>query len=307
MGEFTINTEGLPFNLRYTLESGQSFRWNAKGEWWYGVVGPGVVRVKQEGTSLVCASSSDALGTQAVYRYLGLEEDLERVLASIMKDERITQALQRFYGLRLMKQDVWECLLSFALAQNSNIPRIRGMVSNLCRELGETVEFEGEKYSLFPTPESVASATASQLASCGLGYRARYVTSIGDAVHTGLRNLDELRLHDYARAKELLLEELPGGKMMIGIGPKVADCVLLFSCDKDSAFPIDVWIAKVLAGYYPQLFSAELRERLQSVVSGRTSLSGATYDELSTAVREYFGRYAGYAQQYLFHSERNQG
>ncbi|MGD0637537.1 MAG: DNA glycosylase [Nitrososphaerales archaeon] len=304
MGEFTINTEGVPFNLRYTLESGQSFRWQEKGEWWVGVMSGGVVKLKQEGAALVCVTSSDALNSHAVYDYLGLGSDLERILASIMKDGTITEAVQKFYGLRLMKQEVWECLVSFAIATNSNIPRIRGMVSNLCDRLGDRVEFEGTVHSLFPTADRVAQAELPDLVACGLGYRAKFVKSIAESVSLGRVNLDELRLHDYAKARELLIEDLPGRKTLMGIGPKVADCVLLFSCDKDSAFPIDVWIARVLDGYYPHLFDGDLKERLASTVSGKTSLSLATYDRLSASARAYFGVFAGYAQQYLFHYER---
>lgn len=304
MGEFTINTAGIPFDLRYTLQSGQAFRWEQRGDWWYCVVGPGVVRIKQEGASLVCASSSDALSSRAVYHYLGLEDDLERILASIMKDERMTEAVQALYGLRVMKQEVWECLLSFAIATNSNIPRIGRMIGNLSRQLGERIDFEGESYHLFPTAERVALAQVSDLIACGLGYRARFVRGIAQAVHGGKVNLEELRLHDYARARELLMEEILGRKKLAGIGPKVADCVLLFSCEKLSAFPIDVWIARSLAGYYPHLFEDDLREKLKAAVFGRAGLSPRTYDRLSERVRAYFGEYAGYAQQYLFHYER---
>jgi N-glycosylase/DNA lyase len=304
MGQFTINTEGVPFNLRYTLDSGQAFRWSEKGEWWYGVLGTGVVKLKQEGAALVCVSSSDALNSHVLFNYLGLEEDLEHILSSIMKDGNITEAVQTFYGLRLIKQDIWECLLSFAIATNSNIPRIRGMISNLCQRLGEPVEFEGARYSLFPSPERVAEAGLTDLVECGLGYRARFVKGIAEAVRDGRRNLDELRLHDYSQARELLMEELLGKKTLMGIGPKVADCVLLFSCNKDSAFPIDVWIARVLARSYPHLFDDSLKEKLASKVSGKTSLSEATYDRLAACARAYFGEFAGYAQQYLFHHER---
>jgi N-glycosylase/DNA lyase len=304
MGQFTINTEGVPFNLRYTLDSGQAFRWSEKGEWWYGVLGDGVIKLKQEGPALVCVSSSDALNSRRVFNYLGLEDDLQGILSSIMKDGNITEAVQTFYGLRIMKQDVWECLLSFAIATNSNIPRIRGMISNLCERYGEPVEFEGARYRLFPGPERVAQAGLDDLVGCGLGYRARFVKGIAEAVSGGRRNLDELRLHDYSKARELLMEEILGKKTLMGIGPKVADCVLLFSCDKDSAFPIDVWIARVLARSYPHLFDDDLKERLASKVSGKTSLSEATYERLAASARYYVGEYAGYAQQYLFHHER---
>jgi N-glycosylase/DNA lyase len=178
------------------------------------------------------------------------------------------------------------------------------MVSSLCDRFGDAVEFEGAKYSLFPSPERLAEAGLPDLVACGLGYRARFVKSIAESVSLGKVNLDELRLHDYAEARELLIEDLPERKTLMGIGPKVADCVLLFSCGKDSAFPIDVWIARVLDGYYPHLFDGDLKERLASTVSGKTSLSLATYGRLSASARAYFGEFAGYAQQYLFHYER---
>ena len=304
MAEFTINTEGLPFNLRYTLDSGQAFRWTEKGDSWFGVLGNGVVRVRQEGASLVCSSNTSSLDTQALFHYFGLDENLERILASIMKDSRITQAAQTFFGLRVMKQDLWECLLSFAIATNSNIPRIKGMISNVCQRFGEETEFEGARFWLFPRPEVLAESTVSDLAACGLGYRSRFVKAISEEVSAGHLDLEGLRLHDYTRAKELLMEEVMGKKTLMGIGPKVADCVLLFSCDKSSSFPIDVWMAKVLARDYPRLFDPDLAARLLSKVNGQASLSELTYERVASAARSYFGDYAGYAQQYLFHHER---
>ena len=304
MGDFTINTEGAPFNLPYTLDSGQAFRWWERGNFWYGVVLGGVVKVRQEGPSLLCSTSSPTLDADALHHYFGLDDDLEFILAAIMKDRTITQAVQTFFGLRVMKQEVWECLLSFAIATNSNIPRIRGMVSNLCQRFGEQTKFEGETYSLFPSPVVLAAASLSELESCGLGYRARFVKAISETVNGGNINLEELRLHDYSRAKEILTGEALGKKTLMGIGPKVADCVLLFSCNKASAFPIDVWMARVLARDYPRLFDKDLTDKLVSKVNGQTSLSELTYERLASAARAYFGEYAGYAQQYLFHYER---
>jgi N-glycosylase/DNA lyase len=265
----------------------------------------GVLKVRQEGSSsLLCSTSSEDLDAQAIFEYFGLDENLERILASIMRDSTVTHAVQTYYGLRVMKQDVWECLLSFAIATNSNIPRIKGMISNLCQRFGDPMEFQGETYHLFPTADSLARVSVADLTACGLGYRARFVKAISEAVSSGRMNLDELRLQDYERGKELLAGEVLGRKTLMGIGPKVADCVLLFSCDKKSAFPIDVWMAKVLSREYPRLFDPELVTRLASKVSGQTSLSEVSYERLASAARAYFGQYAGYAQQYLFHYER---
>jgi N-glycosylase/DNA lyase len=225
-------------------------------------------------------------------------------MASIMKDDAMTDAFQRFRGLRLMRQDIWECLLSFVLSTNTNIPRIKKMISNLCEKFGEPINAGDLTYRLFPTPERLSRASMEELNECGLGYRAKFVRDISWTVDSGSVNLDELRLHDYPRAREILLERVLDKKTFLGIGRKVADCVLLFSCDKDESFPIDVWIARALANLYPHLLSEELVERLDSKLSGRSSLSDKSYDEIASSARNYFGAYAGYAQQYLFHYVR---
>jgi N-glycosylase/DNA lyase len=221
-----------------------------------------------------------------------------------MKDEHMTEAIQRYYGLRLIHQDAWECLVSFVIATNTNIPRIKLMISNLCERFGEKAGFEGSQYALFPGPHSLAYASHEELTACGLGYRARFVKSVAQKVNSGEVDLEELKILDYERAREVLIERLLGEKTFLGIGRKAADCVLLFSCGKDSSFPIDVWMARVLARYYPGLFDKDLAERLISHVSNETRLSGGAYERISSSMREYFGEYAGYAQQYLFHDAR---
>ena len=128
--EFVARLES-PFDLEYTLESGQVFRWEHRGEWWYGVVEGGVLKLKRDGESLTCVSSSDRVDSRFVANYFRLEEDPRPILASIMVDSTMSRAVQQFYGLRLVRQDPWECLASFVLATNSNIPRIKKMISNI--------------------------------------------------------------------------------------------------------------------------------------------------------------------------------
>jgi N-glycosylase/DNA lyase len=195
-------------------------------------------------------------------------------------------------------------MISFVIATNTNIPRIRLMISNLCERFGAKADFEGSQYSLFPRPSSLAEASHDELMSCGLGYRARFVRSVAQQVDSGKVDLEELKLFDYERARQVLVERLLGEKTLLGIGRKAADCILLFSCGKDSSFPIDVWMARALSKYYPQLFDAQVADRLKSHVSSEVRLSGATYEKVSASMREYFGEYAGYAQQYLFHDAR---
>jgi N-glycosylase/DNA lyase len=149
--EFTIGPVS-PFSLDYTLGSGQVFRWEHRGEWWYGVLPGGVLKVRQEGESLRCKSSSDLVGSEFARNYFRLDEDLGEVLASITKDDVITRAIQKFYGLRLLRQERWECLASFVLATNANIPRIQKMVASVCTTYGVPFEFESLQYHYFPKP-----------------------------------------------------------------------------------------------------------------------------------------------------------
>jgi N-glycosylase/DNA lyase len=305
--DFTLNLASVPFDLGHTLDSGQVFRWVQKGEWWYGVVADGVLMVKQEGESLVCSTSSDLLNQQFVRSYFRLDDDLERIYSKIMKDSHVTEAIQRYYGLRLIKQDVWECLVSFVIATNANIPRIKLMISKVCEKFGEETDFEGNQHRLFPKPDSLGAASIDELTECGLGYRARFVKSVAEKVSARSVYPEELMFLDYERARDMLIEKVLGEKTLLGIGRKAADCVLLFSCGKDNSFPIDVWMARVLAEYYPRLFDAAMLERLKSHVSKKAKLSSAGYERISAAMRDYFGEYAGYAQQYLFHRARNTG
>ena len=295
--EFTIGVPS-PFNLDYTLESGQVFRWEKKGEWWYGVLPGGVLKVRQEGETLGCATESDLLGSGFVREYFRLDDDMEGILESIAKDETITHAVQRFYGLRLMKQERWECLASFLLATNANIPRIRGMIASICSKYGAAYRFEGGDYRGFPTAEALAEAKVEDLESCGLGYRAKFLKHMARSVYEGRVDLGEVSFLDYEDSKKLLVKELLGEKVLLGVGPKVADCALLYSFGKDEAFPIDVWIAKVLAKSYPRFFTPAVRKRLS--IGTRPKLGRGEYEAVSKAARDYFGPRAGFAQQYLY-------
>ncbi len=275
-----------------------------RGDWWCGVVGGEVLKVRQEGDILKCVSSSDAVGASWVSDYFRLDEDLEHVLASISRDEAITRAVERFYGLRLIRQDRWECLASFVLATNANIPRIAKMVEAVCAKYGEAFEFEGEVYHRFPRPQALADSRVSALRGCGLGYRAPFLKKVAASVAKGDVDFGAVASLPYEESRRLLLRELFGEKVLLGVGPKVADCVLLYSCGKDESFPIDVWIARALARSYPWLIGSSLMARLKR--DGKVRLAAGDYAKLSASVRGYFGEYAGYAQQYLFMAIRSE-
>lgn len=302
--EFTLNLTGTPFNLEYTLSSGQAFRWENRGDWWYGVVEAGVMKVRQEGETLACSTSSELLDSSFTRGYFSLEDDFGEVFASMRRDETMARAVQEFYGMRIMRQDRWECLASFVLATNSNIPSITRMVNNVCQRLGDAFQFEGRTYNAFPTPERVAEAPEETLDGCGLGYRAQFLRKVAKSVYSGRIDFSEVAMLDYVEARRSLISRLLGEKLLLGVGPKVADCVLLFSLGKDEAFPIDVWVARALARYYPELLSDRMKARLAS--GKKATISAGEYEKISAAARGRFGPFAGYAQQYLFMLARSE-
>jgi N-glycosylase/DNA lyase len=300
--EFTVGLSS-PFNLNFTLDSGQVFRWERRGEWWLGVVPGGALKLQQEGETLKCSTSSELLDSAYVSSYFRLGDPLEAVFAAITRDQVLAQAVQRFYGLRLIRQERWECLASFLLATNANIPRIKKMVASLCELYGEPFEFEGERYHLFPKPETLSGASVPELRKCGLGYRAPFIKRVATAVADGAVDFSAISKLDYLDSKKVLLKELLGEKPLLGVGPKVADCVLLYSCDKDDAFPIDVWMARALTASFPKMVGPRLGEKLRRDPSAK--ISPSEYQRVSDAARSHFGKYAGYAQLYLYVAARS--
>jgi N-glycosylase/DNA lyase len=167
------------------------------------------------------------------------------------------------------------------------------MLLALSTKFGKPIFFNERTYNAFPAPEALAEASLKDLAKCELGYRAKYVSQTARAVCTNDFDFASLRRLHYEEAKKVLLE-------FPGVGQKVADCVLLFSLGKREAFPVDVWIRRVLLRHYAQHFSEEFVQR----ISQEESLNESQYKRLNLFGREYFGKYAGYAQEYLYHYER---
>jgi len=278
-----------PLNLDVTLCCGQVFRWNKQGECWYGVVGENVFKICQIGNDL----EFENVDVGFVKSYFGLYDDLFMVLSQISKDKHITRAIEAFNGLRILRQDPWECLISYICATYKNISAIKQMLSNLSKKFGNKVNFNGHDFYTFPTPERLAKAATNKLTEWGLGYRAKYVSRTAKIVYENGFEFERLRKMPYEKAKEELLN-------FPGVGLKVADCVLLFSLGKLEAFPVDVWIKRVILKYYASHFP----EEFISEILDKKSLTNSEYGKLSLFGRKYFGEYAGYAQEYLYHYER---
>lgn len=270
------------FNLKYTLESGQSFRWHRVEDAYYGVVGGRILKLSateagQHGITLSVASSATedvAQLTAFLRHYLDIERDVPSILASVDTDAYIHRAIQRLWGMRILNQELWETLASFILSQNNNVPRIRGIIRRLSERFGEKLSLESYVDYSFPTAAALAAAEIDALLACGTGYRAAYLKGAAQAVVSGELSLPKLKALPYPEAKRELMRRK-------GIGEKVADCICLFSLGHLEALPIDVWIKRIFETLY-------LRRQ-------------ATPREIREFAQTYFGAGVGYAQQYLFH------
>jgi N-glycosylase/DNA lyase len=281
----------VPFDLDLSICCGQVFRWKKIGGWWYGVVGENVFKIRQCGSEL----EFDGVSGEFVKFYFGLNDDLELITHCIDRDDYINAALHRFEGLRIVRQEPWECLISFICATYKNIAAIQQMLSKISAKFGEKRVFDGLDFYIFPSVKRLALASENGLGECSLGYRAKYVQATAKKIYEEKLDLKTLKDLPYLDARKKLVE-------FPGVGLKVADCVLLFSLEKMEAVPVDVWIKRVILNHYAN----QLPEGLVKKLLSHNSLTNGEYEKLNAFGRSYFGQYAGYAQEYLFHYERTQ-
>jgi N-glycosylase/DNA lyase len=281
----------VAFDLDFSLCCGQVFRWQKTGDTWYGVIGETVLKIRQVGNELEFEGAKE----EFVRHYFGLNDDLTHIRLCVAKDSFIKKALTQFEGLRLIRQDPWSCLIGFICSAYKNIAAIEQMLKKLSEKYGKKQVFDGKEFYLFPTIESLAWASESGLRECGLGYRAKYVQLTARKILEEKIDLNALKGRSYLDARKQLLE-------FYGVGLKVADCVLLFSLEKFEAFPVDVWVKRVILNHYADQLPSEMVKKMQS----HNSLTNGEYLKIGEFARGYFGRYAGYDQEYLYHYERTQ-
>ncbi len=269
------------FDLDYTLDCGQVFRWDKIGTWWVGVVNGSTVRLQQDresGEVLVDSSLPEGY----LEDYFRFDDDLDDILRRVNKDSFMDEAIRKYRGLRLIRQDPWECLISYMLATAWSIPNIKRGISLLSSTYGKEI---GDGHYSFPEPETLASLCDGELRNCKLGFRSNRIVKAAKHVVDGDLVLDELFKVEYREAKQRLM-------YLEGIGGKVADCILLFAFDKMNAFPVDTHVEKVVRHYYGD------REFFNGTV---------TKSKIGDWGRMYFGEYCGYAQQYFFYQKRLEG
>lgn len=288
-----LDQSKTPFSLDFTLQCGQAFRWKKIRECWYGVVRQNVVKVRQNESVIGFQTYPEELGSKFLEDYFRLDDDLPKIYSSILKDEHIKVAVEEFKGLRIMRQEPWECLVSYICATNKNIPAIKDMILNVSKRFGKKLLFDELEFYTFPKPRDLAKASIEELKACKLGFRAERVLEVSRKISTREVNLGALRKLNYEEAKTELMK-------MPGVGPKVADCVLLFSLNKLEAFPLDVWMKRIVMEYYLDYFEPSFVKKVLS----KKSLTLGGYNRIGLFGRKYFGKFVGYAQEYLYHFER---
>lgn len=283
MHTLTLDVPRLPFDLDLTFRSGQIFCWEQQDGFWCGSHGSYRIRVKQDGNRI----SWEGMPRPDLIRFLGLDDDISAITGDIRasirafredQDDLFEAAIQAGAGLRILRQDPWDCLVSFICSANSNIPTIGKRISLLSGRFGPLPHSP----SSYPVPDRLCTADEAAIRACCTGYRAPYLKETAGRIVADPFLLGRIRDLGYVDAKRELMT-LPG------VGPKVADCVLLFAYTRFEAVPVDTWIRTIVETGYSSLLPAG---------SGKKH----SYEDLASFCRNYFGRYAGYAQQFLFTS-----
>ena len=264
-------------NIEDTINSGQVFLWKKYNSKWYGVNGK---------KTLILEDKLD-VKSREIHNFFRYDDDFQKIKKQLSKDNMMKKAISNFPGMRILRQDPFQCYISFIVSSNSNIPNIQTRLQKLSQRFGERKMIDGMEFFLFPKPEKLANASIADIAKCGLGYRTKYVKKASIAVDKGMINFSSLKKLDYQEARDSLCQ-------VFGIGKKVADCILLFSLDKLEAVPLDRWVLRILQKYYSKEFQITTK-----------TITEKTYDDLHDKIVDHFGKYAGYGQQFLFKNERD--
>ena len=276
----------VTFDLRDIFECGQCFRWNEQEDGSYtGIWKENVVNVIKEGRDYrftgIC---KDGDFEKEITEYFDLNRNYEKIKEDLSKiDEYMKNSIKYGKGIRILNQDLWETIISFIISANNNIPRIKGIIERLSKKYGNKIEWKGKDYYTFPTPEQLKNVTVEEYRNLGLGFRDIRLYETTKMILQGDVNLKELEENpNTLEVRDKLLT-------LSGVGPKVADCILLFSSLKRfEVFPIDVWVRRVMNDLY-------IKNEDETKVNKK---------QIEKIAKEKFGDLAGLAQQYLFYWRR---
>ena len=273
------------FNLTHIFECGQCFRWNKNKDMSYtGIVGKNVINISKINNDIYVKSFGEDDLETLFNTYFDMNTDYEKIKNKLRKIDRfMEESIKYGDGIRLLNQDLWETIISFIISANNNIPRIKGIIERICKRYGNKIVWNGIEYYSFPTPEQLEKATIQDLRILGLGFRDVRVYETTKMVINGEIDFDKLHKEKDTQIIRDELLKLPG------VGPKVGDCILLFSTLKRlDVFPIDVWVRRVMNELY-------IHNEDENKVNKKLVLKIAN---------EKFGNLCGIAQQYLFYWKR---
>ena len=276
------------FNLKHIFECGQCFRWNKLEDNSYiGVIKDAVINVKEENGKFIFTGSTINGNLKEIIRYyFDLDTnytEYKKILSNI--DNYLKERIKFGSGIRILRQDLWECIISFIISANNNIPRIKKIIEKLSKEYGKKIEFNGNTYYFFPTPEELSKASVEDLRNLGLGFRDKRIYNTTKMIIENEVNLNSIKsMDDTEKMRNELLK-------LDGVGPKVADCILLFALKRIDVFPIDVWVRRVMNDLYIHNINEEKVNK----------------KELQKLAEDKFGSLQGIAQQYLFYWKREEG
>ena len=273
------------FELKDIFDCGQCFRWNKEEDGSYtGIFAGNVINVSKNGADVIFKGICKENIEDVCKNYFDLNRDYEEIKKNLSKtDKYMKQAIEYGQGIRILNQDLWETIISFIISANNNIPRIKGIIERISKQYGNEITYNGNKYFCFPTVKQLSKASVEDLRKLGLGFRDVRVFETTRMILNKEVNLEQLQNEkDFNKVRESLLT-LPG------VGPKVADCILLFSSLKRwEAFPIDVWVRRVMNELY-------IKNEDETKVNKK---------QIEKLAYEKFGNLAGIAQQYLFYWKR---
>jgi N-glycosylase/DNA lyase len=275
MKEIVIDTKC--FNLKYTLECGQCFRWKNVDDTYVGVIQDRVIKIRQSGNKLYVRSNNMDSLEEVVTSYFDLNLDYSSIETEISKiDLNVEKAVKNTTGLRLLNQAFFETLISYIISANNNIPRISKSVETISKLYGKKIIFEDEEYYLFPSAEELKNVDVDDFRKCGVGFRDKYILNAVKDIINGkidINNIDNISTVDL---RKILMT-------IQGVGPKVADCILLFACCRKEVFPVDVWV-----------------ERVMNLIYFKDVEKSMSKNEIILFANEKFGKYAGIVQEHLF-------
>ncbi len=282
------------FDLKRTVECGQIFRWDFIEGWYYITINDLILKVRQKDSRLEYAASKK-ISPDFVRKYFSVDINLKQINKTINKDRNIANAIKAACGLRMVRQQPFECLVSYICSAASNIPRIKRNLNALSKAFGKKIFLNNYSSYSFPEPNDfkACSSLEHSLRKCGFGFRARFfpemmrmISEVAEEEHSN--DFNKAFEFFFKKIKEMSYKDARSELMRFsGVGSKVADCVLLFSLDFTEAFPVDVWIKRVMQELY---------------FKNKKKASNKAIEDFG---REYFGKYAGYAQEYLFYWRRN--